>query len=369
MPIGLGGVSTAGIAELIQQTYDPVFLSLRDTEATIKKLLFRETKEGNDVIRFHLDAADVNKVRGVTEAQLNTTIAIYDPVAAAARPTEFIGPLDTVTGSGNLANAAAFLTPNQHAAVEARLDLRYLTQSIMIGAVQLAAIKGGKDSFQNILTRETEMSLQDWNREIEDMLLLFHDDFDNANLTAGVLFDNLGVMLGTAHTASKYCNVDYAIHTRFKPYVNANGGTARPLSIALLQDMFNKLEGGSDVFRRNAKIDKVLCGPGQFTNYGNLLTAQRRYLASETMDGGFRALEFNGTKVISVPGFTGNKMLCVDQEMPEGGPSYEYRTLKNYECMDKSDNTVGALLFVCIHMANTLCKGRRYQGVLADLTP
>ena len=87
-----------------------------------------------------------------------------------------------------------------------------------------------------------------------------------------------------------------------------------------------------------------------------------------SFDGGFRALEFNGTKVMSVPGFTTNKMLFVDKETPEGEKSFEYRVLKNYDCQDKSENTIGALLFVCVHMANAICKGRRYQGVLTDLS-
>ncbi len=366
MAIGLGGVSTSGIAELIARTYDPVFSNLRDTSVSLKKLLFPETKEGNDKIRWHLDANDINKVRSVTEAQLNTVITSYD---ATYNPN---GPLDTTTGSGALAAAAAFLTPNQHPVVDAELDIRHLTQSIMIGAKQLAAIKGGKDSFQNILTRETEMSLKDWQREIEDQLITFADTFRTADITSGNSgkdLDNLGVMLRvyTGGTPT-YANVNYSTYPEFKPYVSHNSGTDRALSIAILQDCFNKLESGSDTFRRGARIDMILCGPAQFTNYGNLLTAQRRYAPTQTLDAGFQTLEFNGRKIMSVPGFVADKLLLVDKQTPEGENSFEYRVLKNYECMDKSDNTIGALLFTCLHMANALCKGRRYQGVITDLS-
>lgn len=360
--IGLGSVSTAGVAELIAQTYDPIFLSLRDTGVTLKKLMFPETKEGNDKIRFHLDSNDVNKIRSVTESQLNTVITSYD---ATYNPG---GPLNTATGSGALAAAAAFLTPNQHTIIEANHDIRHLVQTIMIGAKQLAAIKGGKDSFQNILTRETEASLKDWHRQIEDMLITFPDTFRTAASTPAVStdLDHLGTMLSIGGT-SLY-GVNYTTYPEFKPYVNHNTGTPRALSIAIMQDMFNKMEGGTDTFRRGSKIDNIITGPAQFTNYGNLLTAQRRYTSSETLDGGFRTLEYNGVPVVAVPGFVSNKMLFHDKETPEGEKSFEYRVLKNYECLDRSDNTVGALLFVCVHMANALCKGRRYQGVVTDLS-
>lgn len=363
MAIGLGAVGTAGIAELIARTYDPVFSSLRDTGVSLKKLLFPETKEGNDIIRWHIDANDVNKVRSITEAQMNVVISSYD---ATYNPA---GPLDIVTGSGTLINANTFMTPNQHPVVDASLDIRHLTQTIMIGAKQLAAIKGGKDSFQNILTRETEQSLKDWQRAIEDMLITFPDAFRTGAAAPSPVtdLDNLGTMLAIGSPNPGIYGVRYDTYPEFKPYVSHNTGVARSLTIALLQDAFNKLESGNDTFRRNAKIDMVLCGPAQFTNYGNLLTAQRRYAPTQTLDGGFQTLEFNGRPIKSVPGFVSNKLLLVDKQTPEGENSFEYRVLKNYECMDKSDNTLGALLFACLHMANALCKGRRYQGVITDL--
>jgi hypothetical protein len=365
MPIGLGTVSTAGVAELIARTYDPVFSSLRDTDVSIKKLLFPETKEGNDKIRWHLDANDKNKVRTVGETDLNRVITEYN---AATNPT---GPLDTTTGSGALAAAAAFMTPNLHPVIEAELDIRHMVQTIMIGAKQLAAIKGGKDSFQNILTREVEQSLKDWAREIEDMILTFNDAFRTGAEAAGnggKDLDNLGTMLAIGSPNPGIYNVRYDTYPEFKPYVNHAAGVARPLTIALLQDVMNKLEGGNDTFRRNARVDMILAGPAQFTNYGNLLTAQRRYTATEKLDGGFMALEFNGRKLVAVPGFTANKLLFADKQTPQGEHSFEYRVLKNYSCEDRSVNTIGALLYVCVHMANTLCKGRRYQGILTDLS-
>jgi hypothetical protein len=354
MPIGLGTVSTTGIAEMIAQTYDPVFVDLRDTGTTIKKLLFPDTKEGNDKIRFHLNANDTNPVRSVSETQLNSLI---DATI-----------LDTTTGSGTQVGGA-FLTPNLHPVVEANLDIRYLTQSIMIGAVQLAAIKGGKDSFANILTRTTKMSMEDWKRAIDDQLLEFPDSIRTGTAAPSPTTNLNSLGTGLAFGSTTYANVNYSTYPEFKPYASHNSGTTRALSIALMQDMMNKLESGVvGATQRYANIDLMVCGAAQFTAYGNLLTAQRRFTATETLDGGFKSLDFNGRPLTSVPRFNASKILFAQKTTRDGDKSYEYRVLKNYDCQDKSDNIVAGVLLVCTHMANSVVKGRLQQGVLMDLT-
>lgn len=354
MVIGLGTVSTTGVAELIARTYDPIFTSLRDTENTLKKFLFPDTKEGNDTIRWHLNANDVNPVRPVTEAQLNSLIDS--------------SILDTTTGSGTQVGGA-FMTPNLHPVVDANLDIRHLVQTIMIGAKQLAAIKGGKDSFANILTRTTEMSLQDWKRAIEDYLLYFPDAFRTgaAAPTNAAAIDGVGTMLAIGGTT--YAGVNYSTYPEFAPYVSHNSGSSRALSIAIMQDVMNKLESGVvGATQRYAHVQFMLCGAAQFTNYGNLLTAQRRFTSTETLDGGFKALEFNGRPLVSIPRFVANKILFGQHETRDGDKAFEYRVLKNYDCQDKSDNIVAGVLMVCTHMANALCKGRLHMGVVTDLS-
>lgn len=358
MAIGLGTVSTTGVAELIAKTYDPVFTSLRDTQLSIKKLLFPDTKEGNDIIRWHLDGNDVNKVRSVSETDLNSLI------------TSTI--LDTSVGSGT-PGAGVFLTPNLHPVLEASYDIRHLVQTIMIGSKQLAAIKGGKDSFANILTRETKESLLDWQRGIDDMLLTFTNNVRTATAPAagnsGKDIDGLEVMLSTGATTPSIYGVNYSTNPEFKPYLNHNSGTPRALSISLLQDVMNKLEAApAGSTPRYATVDMILAGADQFTNYGNLLTAQRRWTGTETMDGGFQKLEFNGRAFVSVPRFVADKLLFVDKVTPQGEKSYEYRILKNMSTEDKTANIVDGILLVMVHMANALCKGRRQQGILMDLS-
>lgn len=354
MAIGLGLVSTAGVAELIAQTYDPIFVSLRDTENTLKKFLFPDTTEKNDKIRFHLDANDVNPVRPVTESQLNSLIDS--------------SILDTTTGSGTQVGGA-FLTPNLHPVVEANLDIRHLTQTIMIGAKQLAAIKGGKDSFANILTRTTNKSLEDWRRAIEDYLLYFPDAIRTgaAAPTNAAALDGLGTMLAVGGTT--YANVNYTTYPEFVPYLNHNSGSSRALSIALMQTTMNNLESGVvGAVQRYADVEFMLCGAAQFTAYGNLLTAQRRFTGTEKLDGGFKALEFNGRPLVSIPRFSANKILFGQKSTRDGDKAFEYRILKNYDCEDKSVNLVGGVLMICTHMANPLCKGRLHQGVITDLS-
>ena len=71
MALGVG--TTTALSTLIAQTYDPVFESLRDTEATFLGML-PKTTEDNDVPRWHIEANDQNPVWSVSEADLTAFI-------------------------------------------------------------------------------------------------------------------------------------------------------------------------------------------------------------------------------------------------------------------------------------------------------
>ncbi len=355
IPIGVGNVTTAEVATMITRNFDPVFIDLRNTGTTLKNLLFPERPEGNDKIRMHINANDRNKVRAVAGTDL-----IKDVTAV----------LDRTAGSGAPA-AGKFLTPNIHPLLDAELDVKVLLQTIMIGGLELETIKGGEDSFVNILTRTTQMSLEDWDKEIEDMLLSW-DNLgrpDQAGYTTPRNeIDDLGRLLSASTAQATYANVNYNTFVEWKPYWNHASGVTRPVSIALMQDMFNKLEGGlRGAHIRRAKVEHVLCGALQFTSYGNLLAAQRSFTKEETLDGGFRSLQFDGRPVISVPEFVNDKMLFCQAKTPEGDSGFEYRVVRSMKTEDKSQNIVDGVLFIASHIANTTCKARPQIGVLADL--
>lgn len=354
-PLGVSTLAAGGLAELVAQTFDPVFISLRDTDNTLKKLLFPDTKEGNDRIRWHINANDKNPVRSVTEANLLELITTTN--------------LSTTVGSGT-PGAGVFMTPNQHPVVDANLDIRHLLQTIMIGGKQLAAIKGGKDSFANILSREMKETLLDWHRGIEDMLLDFPDAFRTTAATPSPAtnIDGLGTMLAIGGTT--IYNVNYAAtYTEFQPYVNHNAGVSRALAIGLMQDVFDTLNAApaSATVQRRAKTQLLVCGAKQWTKYGNLLAAQRQFVKSDTMDGGFKTLEFNGLPLVRVPRFVENKMLFAQKSTPEGEKAFEYRVLKSMQTESKEQNIVNGVFLVVTHFANALCKGRMQQGILSDL--
>ncbi|HEX9832021.1 MAG TPA: hypothetical protein VGA66_02850, partial [Mycobacterium sp.] len=105
----------------------------------------------------------------------------------------------------------------------------------------------------------------------------------------------------------------------------------------------------------------------QFTNFKNLLAAQRRFV-DEKLNFGFRALEYDGRPLVSIPKFNGNKMWFNSEKTPEGSPAVEYRVLKAMDTKDHSQLIVDGVKLIMTHYANMLAKGRMQQGLLVNLS-
>ena len=350
MALGVG--TTTALAELIMKTYDPVFESLRDQEATLLGMI-PKTTEDNDVPRWHIEANDQNPVWSISEAAL----------------TAFITSSNTATdgvGTGTL-----FLAPNVHQTVEAAGAIRHIVQDITLGGKVLAAVKGKPGAFKNALAEETRKSLGDWNKQINNMLI---DFTSTTSGNSGLDFDGLMVLLRAAGTT--YAGVNYSTYPEYKPYISVGagsdadgtGGTSRALSLSLMDDVMDKLEGGIiSTTQRHAHVDKIITGRVQYTNYKNLLAAQRRYTDSK-LNFGFDSLEYDSRPLLSVPKFNGNKMWFYSTKTPQGSPAIEYRVLKNMDTKDHSQLIVDGIKLIMTHYANFLAKGRMQQGVLATLS-
>jgi len=354
MATGVGTVSA--LSTLVQQTYDPVFETLRDKEATFMAL-FPKTSEDNDKARWHLEANDSNPVWSYSETQMTQQISNYDGAGATLLHTDGVG------------TAARFLAPNVHVVLEAVQTIRHIAQTIELSGKLLASVKGKPGAFKNALTEETRKSLEDWNRQINDMMISWATTSGNSGLD----IDGLGVLF-TAVSGS-YAGINHGTYTEHKPYVSVNGGDAdgsggtnRALTIALLQDMFEKLEGmpSGSTYRRG-KVKKILGGVRQYNNYGNLLSAQRRYM-DKGMDAGFPTLEFEGRAFVKIPKFNANRLLFLPEATAAGSPPAEYRVLKSMDVADHSQLIADGKLLIMTHYANFLAKGRMETGVLANLT-
>ena len=98
----------------------------------------------------------------------------------------------------------------------------------------------------------------------------------------GTIIDNAATLHGLAPGTQR----------KWAAYIDANGGTNRALSEGL---MISVCDG---VRRNGGKTSAVFTSLGVRRAYFNLLTQQRRYVNTESFDGGFEGLAFNyGTEI------------------------------------------------------------------------
>lgn len=115
--------------------------------------------------------------------------------------------------------------------------------------------------------------------------------YGGATLTAGAPLSNAGT----------YAGIDRAAYAEWKANVLLNGGVARPLSFDLMREMRKMIYDAC-----GEMPDLIMCDSTQHEAYGKLFGDQRRYVQEVTirgqkivLDGGYRALEFDGIPIIA----------------------------------------------------------------------
>lgn len=114
--------------------------------------------------------------------------------------------------------------------------------------------------------------------------------YGGATLTSGAPLSNAGV----------YAGIDRGTYSDWQGNVNANGGVARALSFQVMRDMRKQIYDAC-----GEMPDLIMCDASQHEAYGLLFGDQRRYVQEVTirgqkivLDGGYRALEFDGIPII-----------------------------------------------------------------------
>jgi hypothetical protein len=100
--------------------------------------------------------------------------------------------------------------------------------------------------------------------------------------------------------AGTYAGISRATYADWQGNVLANGGVDRPLTFDLLRSM------RKEIYEACGEMpDLIMCDPTQHEAYGKLFGDQRRYVQEITLrgqkivlDGGYRALEFDGIPII-----------------------------------------------------------------------
>lgn len=131
-----------------------------------------------------------------------------------------------------------------------------------------------------------------------------HGMFGGATLTSGAPLSAAGT----------YANINRATYAAWGANVLSNGGVARPLTFALMRAARREIYEACGMMP-----DLILVDAQQHEKYGALFGDQRRYVQEITLrgqrivlDGGYRALEFDGIPVVADVNLPAGTMLFLN---------------------------------------------------------
>lgn len=350
-----GGGSAGTLASLVREKFTEPFETLRDTEDTFIGMVPKVT-------------CPQTEYRWIVED------ATYIPVWSAGESDQ-LRSIATKTGvvtDGNLAtdglgSSTAILAPGSHPVLKALVTMRYNYFTVQVSGTAKAAMNAKDEtSWVDALKYETKKGMEDFWREMNIRALKSTTTVGNT----GKDIDQLGVLLQAG--AATYGGINGAT---FPAWTIASDSTTPVLSVASLQTMSNRLEGGTETLQdqlngtshsspnltlREGRYKELWMSPGQADNYHNLLFGYRRFTASDTLDAGGAkigdtGLTFKGRRILSVPRFPSGWVVF-------NGGGMVYAELEKLDVQDKSSSTVDSTLHVHVHRGNLVLRNRKKWG-------
>ena len=121
---------------------------------------------------------------------------------------------------------------------------------------------------------------------------------------------------GALATTGTYAGLARGTYAQWAGNVLANGGVPRALALALMRQSMREAYIDSGF-----RPDVIVCDPIQFDKYGALIDPQRRFVDSVRtasgeikLDGGYRALEFDGRMLVEDVNCPAGKMIFLSSQ-------------------------------------------------------
>lgn len=260
-------VDTSRIASILPQLLDSKIVETANRSATILQVIGHESS-GNKNLAWDTEFKNAAEATDSSIAE-GADVATYqdDDLVQAVLNWKTYSEAISVTG---LAMTTARGTAGGGAGVD---ELQDLWAQKMLRAVRRLGKNIGKDFWVGPGTGNRVLGL-----------------YGGSTLTSGAPLSNAGT----------YAGISRVTYTDWKANVLLNGGTQRALTFDLMRRMRRTIyEAGGEM------PDMIVCDAEQHEAYGRLFGAERRYVEDitvrgrkVTLDGGYKALEFDGIPVI-----------------------------------------------------------------------
>lgn len=229
---------------------------------------------------------------------------------------------------------------------DARTPFKQNWVVVEVTGLAQAATRGG-GAYREVLGNETKEALMDLKDRINDQIMASTADVNGRAIHGiGYIVSDVGV----------YAGINRATHPWFGSFVLDNGGVARPLTTFLMQQVIAEMEQ----LDRKASIDIIVGNRVHYYQYGNTLQQFRQFQNSTTLDGGYKALDFEGMSFVSVPNLPVGVVYFLDKS------TWNYYVLENFETKPKSTNK-DSDRFIITHYSNLVCKNPGKNAKITDL--
>jgi hypothetical protein len=218
-----------------------------------------------------------------------------------------------------------------------------------------AATRGG-GGFKQAVAEEVRQAIEDL-REQLNMQILGRSTETGRMLSIRDAISNSGT----------YCGIDRASAVWWQAYV------LRPSSPAALTIRnMRRVKTAVEDTPRYGQVSVIVTSPAVYNAYADALSGWRRIVDSKTLDGGFKALEFDGVDVVAVPGYATEDVgsppvTCHFMDFLTE-KHFEYRVLKQFDVEEKPTQA-DSRKFMITHYSQFICKNPFQQGSLQLIDP
>lgn len=214
----------------------------------------------------------------------------------------------TLPGSSVLADGSNVSTFNNDSLVPATLNFGTYSEAFSVSGKALAAAAraGNPEQLADLFAEKMDNAVT---RLAANMNKDLYNGSGASDTIQGLVATNGGLK-----ATGTYAGIDRSVQTQWAGNELTAGGVARPVTFQLLRDTRKAIYIASGLMP-----DLIVCDPSQHENYGLLFGSNRRYVQEislrgqkYTLDGGYKALEFDGIPVIADPHCPSGQMLFLN---------------------------------------------------------
>lgn len=246
-------------------------------------------------------------------ALMSSQVLVWDAEFGTESPT-----------TPTLSDGADVTDFNDDDIVKAKLDTATYSEAFSItGKARAAALAAGNPrELEDLFAEKIERAVR------RQTKALGKDLYSGAGGDALV---GLTSSAGPLDSTGTYATIDRGTYTQWKANKLAAGGNARPLTLQLMRDAKR-----TSYEKSGEWPDLIVCDAFQQDKYGMLLGSERRYSQDVTLrgvkitlDGGFKALEFDGIPVIADVNCPAGTMLFLNtrslamRQLPDAGAAWQ----------------------------------------------